>query len=56
MKTYNITFIGRLSGAIGLIYKIKENNVKAMDKEKAVLKLYDKYDDISVTNIETVTS
>ena len=51
MSSYKITFIGRESEAIGITYKITET-VEAVTEEAAVLKLYDKYEHISVLNIE----
>lgn len=51
MGSYKIIFIGREHGAIGITYKITKT-VEATTKETAVLKLYDKYEHVSVLNIE----
>tara|TARA_R110000822_G_scaffold67329_1_gene164005 strand:- start:460 stop:615 length:156 start_codon:yes stop_codon:yes gene_type:complete len=46
MKTFKLSFIGRLNGAIGITYKIREN-VNAENLEAAKLKLYNKYEHIT---------
>lgn len=50
MKTYFITFSGRLKNAIGITYEIKVN-INAESKEEAILKLYEKYEHIFVYSI-----
>lgn len=47
MKTYHFDFIGRENGAIGIRYAISEQ-VQADDYDAAVLRLYDRYEHISV--------
>ena len=53
LKKFNVSFVGRLSGAIGITYKI--NDVLEMPKESTHdeinLKLYDKYELISKLKI-----
>lgn len=46
MKTFRVSFTGRMKGAIGKFYRIRDT-VKATDPEAAVLALYEKYDHIS---------
>jgi hypothetical protein len=45
-RTYRCDFTGRLSGAIGIFYKIRAT-VCATDPEAARLKLYDTYEHIT---------
>lgn len=51
MKTYEIEFIGRLNGALGITYKIVAQ-VEAPNQEAAILKLYEKYEHIMVQRVE----
>ncbi len=44
-KSYTIKFKGRKNGASGIVYNITQT-VSAEDQDKAVLKLYDKYEHI----------
>lgn len=53
MKTFTIYFIGRKIYAIGIRYQIKET-VQAPDIESAKLKLYEKYEHISILDIKEV--
>ena len=53
MKTYNFDFIGRKNNAIGLTYRISDS-VKAESYDEALLKLYDKYELISVMHYSVV--
>lgn len=46
MNTYNITFYGRLRGAIGIQYTIYDT-VTSENAASAILKLYDKYENVS---------
>ena len=45
MYKFTIEFYGRTKGAIGSFYTIRDS-VEAETKEKAILKLYDKYEHI----------
>lgn len=54
MNTYKITFIGCMLGAIGKTYRIT-NTVQAENTKEASLKLYDKYDHISIIEMEEIT-
>jgi len=54
MTKFQIKFRGRLKGAIGIFEDFTET-VEASDRDAAVLKLYDKYEHISVGKIEEVT-
>lgn len=45
MNHYSITFHGRLKNAIGICYYITDS-VYANNEEEAILKLYDKYENI----------
>ena len=47
---YNIEFIGRKAGAIGVIYKITDK-IDAKDEQEFIYKLYKKYDNISMLKI-----
>lgn len=51
MKTYNCVFSGRLKGATGITYKIKET-VKAENRDAARLALYEKYEHIIMLECE----
>ena len=48
MYKFTIEFYGRTKGAIGIFYTIRDS-VEAETKEKAILKLYDKYEHIQQT-------
>jgi hypothetical protein len=50
MKTYEVRFYGRTIGAIGILYWITDT-VQAENEEAAKLKLYDKYEHISILTI-----
>lgn len=52
MRTYRIKFKGRRIGAIGITEKFEET-VQAENEEKAILKLYDKYEHISIIKTES---
>ena len=47
MYTYNIRFTGKKLGAIGAMEQFSEE-VEAADEKAAILKLYEKYDHISM--------
>ena len=47
---YNIEFIGRKVGAIGVIYKINDR-IEAENEADFIEKLYKKYDNISMLKI-----
>ena len=49
-KTYEIHFNGREVNAIGITYPITQT-VEAENEEKAILKIYDKFDHIHVIRI-----
>jgi hypothetical protein len=51
MTTFNIYFIGRYKDALGIRERFEER-VKAASYDDAVLKLYDKYEHISVLKFE----
>lgn len=51
MKTFNISFIGRYKNALGIRERFTEK-VKAPSYDDAVLKLYDKYEHISVLKFD----
>lgn len=51
MKTYKITFTGRLINAIGKTYS-HTITVKAESQDEAVLKLYEKFEHIKIINIK----
>lgn len=53
MNTYEITFNGRVNGSQGVITN-KTTTVKAENKQRAELKLYEKYEHISNLKIEKV--
>jgi hypothetical protein len=53
MKTYQITFRGRLRFAIGIFYEITDT-VQAENEKAAELKLYDKYEHITVKHITEI--
>lgn len=44
MKNYNVTFVGRLKGAIGIMYPIHAE-VSAENEHAANVKLYDTYEE-----------
>lgn len=46
MKTYYVSFTGRLKNALGICYHISDT-VQAVDEQAALLALYDKYEHIS---------
>lgn len=48
MKNYIFKFRGRLKGAIGIYETFDNVRVEAENLDTAILKLYDKYQDISV--------
>ena len=50
MKNYTITFVGRLNGAIGIMYETTLT-VSAENEESATLKLYETHDHIRVMKI-----
>lgn len=50
MKTYKISFFGRLKGAIGISYPCYRE-IEAESKEEALLKLYDTHEHIYTTSI-----
>ena len=54
-KRFDISFIGREAGAIGITYRIHET-VEAEDAGAAILKLYKKYDHIKPISINGVSS
>ena len=43
MKTFNITFIGRTLGAIGIFYRMQKQ-CQGIDKHVAIMTLYKEYD------------
>jgi hypothetical protein len=45
MNTYQISFHGRLKGAIGITYTVIED-VTAVSEDAAVLRLYNKYENV----------
>lgn len=45
MKTFKVTFHGRLKNALGVRYWIT-SQVQAMDQEGILLALYDKYEQV----------
>lgn len=47
---YNIEFIGRKSGAIGITYKIKDT-IKANSEAEFIEKLYKKYENVSMLKV-----
>ena len=47
---YNISFIGRKVGAIGVTYKINDK-IEAKSEAEFIEKLYKKYDNISILKI-----
>jgi len=51
MKKYNISFIGRLIGALGLVYTIHETIISD-SRENAIQELYKKYEHIKKIKIE----
>lgn len=53
MPKYRIRFRGCTLGAIGIMYPIVAE-VEAEDQEKAILKLYDKYEHIQQPTVELV--
>lgn len=53
MKTYTITFSGRLAGALGVTYRITAERL-ASNQEDAILALYDEYEHIRVISITAV--
>jgi len=54
MTVYNATFVGREKAAIGITYHIIAM-VEAPNREAANLKLYDKYEHISLLNLKEIT-
>lgn len=52
MKKFQIKFIGRTKGAIGIVYPIVVT-VEAEDKQQALLKLYDSYEHIQGPSLIT---
>lgn len=54
MKNYQISFIGRTKGALGITYRIVDT-VQAEDEKKAILALYDKYEHIALPVITEVS-
>jgi len=48
---YQIRFIGRKLGAIGIVYEISEH-VEAESQDQAIMKLYDKYEHIRILTID----
>ena len=55
MKTFKINFIGRKTGSIGISYHIFET-VNAETKELAISSLYDRYENIHMLRIETLSN
>lgn len=53
MPKYRIKFTGRTLGAIGIMYPITAE-VEAENTEKAILKLYDKYEHIQHARVEEI--
>ena len=53
MRKYQIQFIGREVGAIGIRYQIFET-VEAVDQDAAILKLYEKYEHIKPLKIDAI--
>ena len=53
MYKFTIEFHGRTLGAIGIFYTIRDS-VEAETKEKAILKLYDKYEHIQQTKFISI--
>jgi len=51
MNNYKITFNGREKNAIGITYEITAT-VEAEDEQAALLKLYDKYEHISLPQVK----
>ncbi len=51
MKNYKIKFTGRLKNAIGKT-STQRATVKAESQEKAVLKLYDQFEHITIKSIK----
>ena len=47
---YNIEFVGRKAGALGITYKINDK-IEAKNEADFIEKLYKKYDNISVLKI-----
>ena len=47
---YNIEFIGRKAGAIGIIYKINDK-IDAKNEAEFIEKLYKKYDNVNSLKI-----
>ena len=55
MRKYQVTFEGRLINAIGCTYTIMAS-VEAEDRQAARLKLYDKYDHITLDIYKEVSA
>ena len=53
MYKFTIEFHGCTKGAIGIFYTIRDS-VEAETKEKAILKLYDKYEHIQQTKFISI--
>lgn len=47
---YNIDFVGRKAGAIGIVCKITDK-IEAKDESELIDKLYKKYDNINMLKI-----
>ena len=47
---YNIEFIGRKAGAIGVTYKINDR-IEANSEEEFIEKLYKKYDTVNMLKV-----
>ena len=47
---YNIEFIGRKAGALGITYKIQDT-IKASNEAEFIEKLYKKYDSVHMLKI-----
>ena len=54
VKTYRATFTGRKVNATGITYKI-ETTVRATSKDKARIRLYDRFEHISSLTLEDIT-
>lgn len=53
MRTYELSFIGRTKGAIGIVYPIRIQ-VLATGEEEAKLKVYDAHDPHSPVQVRLV--
>jgi hypothetical protein len=53
MKTYTITFSGRVSGSLGMLYSITARRL-AFNQDDAILALYDEYEHIRVISVSAI--